>query len=158
MKWRSAALGFLVTLTLCLFGLPLHAQTGEVATKPATHPWYDITKEVTLTGTVSSIVKSPTREMKMLGGSHLIVETNSGTVDASLGTFAMRGKDALSVSTGERVQLTGVLKTVGERQVLITRIVLAKGHVFQIRNEHGFALAPVSHKDSAAADAKGGQL
>lgn len=158
MNWRSATFGFFLTLTLCLSGLPLQAQTGEVATKPAPHPWYDITKEVTLIGTVSSVVKSPTREMNMLGGSHLIVESNSGMLDASLGALAMKGKGALSVVAGERVQLTGVLKTVGDKQVLITRLVLANGHVTQTRNEHGFALAPASGKGSTSSEATGGRL
>jgi hypothetical protein len=156
MRWRSTAFGFFLTLALCLFALPLHAQTVEATTKPALHPWYDLTQEITLTGTVSSVVKSPTREMKMLGGSHLLVETTSGAVDASLGASAMRGKQALFVTTGERVQITGVMKTVGDRRVLIARLVLAHGHVFQIRNEHGFAFAPVSRKAGAAS--KVGQL
>jgi len=157
MKWRFAALGPLIILDLCLLALPIHAQTAEEAAKSAVSAWYDITKEVTLTGTVSSVVKDATPEMKILGGFHLIVVTTSGEVDASLGKLAMRGEGALSVAPGERVQLTGVMKTVRDRQVLLTRLIQVNGQEYKIRNEHGYAIA-VSRKGSANAEAKGGQL
>jgi DNA/RNA endonuclease YhcR with UshA esterase domain len=157
MKWRSSVVGPFAVLVLCLFATPIDAQTA-VTTKTAVPLRYDITKEVTLTGTVSSVVNRTTPEMKMVAGSHLIVETASGTVDASLGGFAMRGKDALSVTTGQRVQVTGVMQTVNDKEVFFTRLVQIDGHVYKIRNEHGFALAPVSPKSSANSGAKGGQL
>ncbi len=157
MKWRFAALGPLVILVLCSLAFPIQAQMPEASTKAAVSAWYDLTKEVTLTGTVSSVVKAATRDMKTLGGSHLIVETTSGQVDASLGKLAMRGDGALSVAPGERVQLTGVMETVKDKQVLLTRLVQVNGHEYKIRNEHGYAIA-VSRKNSANTGAKGGQL
>jgi DNA/RNA endonuclease YhcR with UshA esterase domain len=157
MKWRSRVLGALA-LALCVSALPLHAQTSDVKTKPVTHLRYDITKEVTLSGTVSSVVKSPTREMNLVPGSHLFVGTKAGTIDASLGKFAMRGDGALSIKAGEAVQVTGVMKTAKEKQVFIVRLVHANGHEYMVRNEHGFVLAPVSRKGVTGSEAKGGQL
>ena len=154
MKWRFALGPMFVAL--CVFVMPIHAQTAEVTTKPAVHLRYDISKEVTLTGTVSSVVKSPTREMKMVSGSHLFVGTKAGTVDASLGLFAMKGQGALSVKPGEHVQMTGVMKTVEGKQVFIARVVQTNGHEYIIRNEHGFAYRPVAR--TAKSGAKGGQL
>jgi len=157
MMRRFAAFGLFGLLALCLFALPLQAQTSE-ASRTAVHPWYDLAKEVTFTATVSSVVKSPTRDMNMLAGSHLILETSSGTVDASLGSFAMRGKEALSVTPGARIQVTGEMKTVRGKQVLITRLVLANGRTYQIRNAHGFAIARVPPKAGSSSDVEGGRL
>jgi DNA/RNA endonuclease YhcR with UshA esterase domain len=157
MKWWST-LGEFVVLSLCLFATPIYAQTADVTTKSAVPPSYDITKEVTLSGTVSSVVQKTAPEMKMLGGSHLIIETNSGKVDASLGAVARQGQSALSVTPGQQVQVTGVMKTIRGRQVFVTRLVLANGRVYTIRNEHGFMIAPASRGGIAKSGANGGQL
>lgn len=156
MKWRSRVLGPLA-LVLCVSALPLHAQTSAAKTKTVAHPWYDVSREVTLTGTVSSVLKTTTPEMKMMGGSHLILQTKTGSIDASLGGFAMRGKSALSVNEGERVQVTGVVKMVRGKEVLLTRLVQANGHQYVIRNEHGFVIGKAAHQGSTS-EAKGGQL
>jgi DNA/RNA endonuclease YhcR with UshA esterase domain len=157
MKWQFRVLGPLV-LALGVSAVPLHAQTSAVKTKTVAHPWYDASREVTLTGTVTSVVKSATPEMKMLGGSHLIVQTKSGSVDASLGGFAMRGKGALSVNQGEKVQVTGVVKEVKGKQVLLTRLVQANGHQYVLRNAHGFVMGHAAHSEAAKSGAEGGQL
>ncbi|MGB8543014.1 MAG: hypothetical protein WCD49_15395 [Candidatus Acidiferrales bacterium] len=157
MKWRFRVLGALA-LALCVSAVPLHAQTSAAKTKTVAHPWYDVSREVTLTGTVTSVVKSTTPEMKMLGGSHLIVQTKSGSVDASLGGFAMRGKGALSVNEGERVQVTGVVKLVKGKEVLLTRLVQANGHQYVLRNEHGFVIGHAAHSGAAKSETEGGQL
>lgn len=157
MKWWST-LGEFVVLSLCLFATPIHAQTADVTTKSAVPPSYDITKEVTLSGTVSSAVEEPAAEQKMLAGSHLTIETNSGKVDASLGAFAMQGKSALSVTPGQQVQVTGVMKTIRGRQVFVTRLVLANGRIYTIRNEHGFIITRASRGGVAKSGANGGQL
>jgi hypothetical protein len=155
MKWQSRVLAPLA-LALCALALPLHAQTSEVKTKPVTHLRYDITREVTLSGTVSNVVKSPTREMNLVPGSHVFIGTKAGTVDASLGFFAMQGKGALSIQPGEHVQITGVMKTVKDKEVFIARLVQANGHEYAIRNEHGFAYRPAAR--NAKSESKGGQL
>jgi hypothetical protein len=154
MKWQFRVLGPLV-LALGMSAVPLHAQTSDVKTKTVTHLRYDIRNEVTLSGTVSNVVKSPTREMNLVPGSHVFVGTKAGAVDASLGFFAMQGKGALSVQPGEHVQITGVMKTVKDKQVFIARLVQANGHEYAIRNEHGFVYRPAAR---AKSEAKGGQL
>jgi hypothetical protein len=160
MKWRFSVLGPFAVLALCLFALPIYAQTAAVTTKPAVPLRYDITKEVKLSGTVSNVVKSPTREMKMVSGSHLIVETKTGAVDASLGRFAMRGKGGLSVTTGQQVEVTGVMKTMKGKQVLVTRLVQSDGHTYTIRNEHGFVSehGAIDGAGATKSTSKGGQL
>ena len=156
MKWRFSALGPLV-LALGVFALPLHAQTSDTTT-PVVHLRYDITQEMTFTGTVSSVVKASAHETKKAGVSHVMVQTTSGTVEADLGRYAMRGEVALSVTPGQLVQLTGVMKTVRGQQVVIARLVQANGKVYKIRNEHGFVYHPVARKNQTKSETKGGTL
>jgi hypothetical protein len=158
MKSRFPAFGLFAVLALCLFATPISAQTAEGTTGSVVAPKYDIAREVTLTGTVSSVVKETIPEMGMLGGAHLIVQTTSGKIDASLGGYAMKAEGALSVSPGEQVQLTGVMKTIRDRQVFVTRLVQVNGRVYKIRNEHGFVLGPEPRKGVTEPEAKGGQL
>jgi DNA/RNA endonuclease YhcR with UshA esterase domain len=152
MKWRFSALGPLA-LALCVFALPLHAQTSDT-TKPVVHLRYDITQEMTFTGTVNSVA----HETKKAGGSHVIVQTTSGKVEADLGKYAMRGQGALTVTPGQPIQLTGVMKTVRGQQVVIARLVQANGKVYKIRNEHGFVYHPVARKNQTKSETKGGTL
>ena len=158
MKWRFPVLGPFAVLALCLFALPICAQTAAVTTNSAVPHRYDITKEVTLTGTVSNVVKTPTREMKMLPGSHLMLATGSGRLDASLGRFAMRNQGVLAITAGQQVQVTGIVTTVKGQQVFVTRLVQVNGHTYKVRNEHGVAVAPVSGKSNRTAYTNGGQL
>jgi DNA/RNA endonuclease YhcR with UshA esterase domain len=159
MKWRFSTLGPLV-LALCVFALPLHAQTSDTTTSvtPTTHLRYDITKEMTFAGTVSSVVKASAHETKKAGASHVMVQTTSGKVEADLGRYAMRGEGALTVTPGQPIQLTGVMKTVRGQQVVIARLVQANGKVYKIRNEHGFVYHPVARKNQTKSETKGGTL
>jgi DNA/RNA endonuclease YhcR with UshA esterase domain len=159
MKRRIPFPGLLALLALVLFASPIHAQTSAAAATPAARPGaYDISKEVTLTGTVTRVLKETTPEMKTLGGAHLILETSSGALDANVGGYALRGKGALSVTAGEQVEVTGVMKTIRGKQVFVTRRVQAGGRTFVIRNEHGFLLTPASRNANLKSEAKGGQL
>jgi len=156
MKWRFTVFGPLV-LALCVSALPLHAQTSDVKTKPVQRQWYDASKEVTLTGTVSSVEKTPARGTETLPGSYLVVETNTGRVNASLGRYAMAGKSTFSVASGQQVQITGVMKTIRDQQVFVARIVQMNGRAYTIRNEHGFAYASMA-RGQANSGTKGGTL
>jgi hypothetical protein len=156
MKWRFGALGPLA-LALCIFALPLRAQTSDT-TKPVAHLRYDITQEMTFTGTVSGLVKASARETKKPGESHVMVRTTSGNVEADLGKYAMKGEGALTVTPGQLIQLTGVMKMERGRQVLITRLVQANGKVYRVRNEHGFVYRPAARKNQTKSETKGGQL
>ena len=113
------------------------AQTSVGPTRP---PGYDISKEVTFSGTVSSVLTKHSPGMIM--GSHLLLATISGPVDASLGVLGLRGRGALSVAAGQQVEVTGVMKTIQDKQVLLTRSVKVGGQVYTMRNEHGVPVPP----------------
>jgi hypothetical protein len=71
-----------------------------------------------------------------------VLETSSGSVDASLGKWGLQGKGALSVAAGEQVEVTGVMKTLNGNQVFLARTVKANGQVYTMRNEHGIQMSP----------------
>jgi hypothetical protein len=130
----------LALLALISLAAPAYAQTPEVAARPSGPFSYEVGKETTLRGTVSSVLEKPSPGMIM--GAHLLLETSSGTVDASLGRFALIGRDALSVSAGQPIQVTGVMKALQGKQVFLVRTVKANGLVYPIRNKHGLPLSP----------------
>ncbi|MGA2377042.1 MAG: hypothetical protein ABSF72_16105 [Candidatus Sulfotelmatobacter sp.] len=122
--------GLLSGLLFAILAVPLGAQPV-----PKAQPYYDIAREVTLSGTVSSVVSK---------GAHLILATTSGTVDASLGRWGLVGKGALHVASGSRVQVTGVMKTFKGKEVFIARTVTVGSQVYTMRNEHGIPVSPQS--------------
>ncbi len=141
MKRRFAGLWALTLLVLTLLAAPIHAQTLAV---PARRTGYDISKETTLTGTVTSVIKKASPGMMI--GSHLLVATPSGNVDASLGRFGLLGKDAPSVAPGQYVEVTGIMKTLRNQQVFVTRLLKVADQVYMIRNTHGIALRPLERE------------
>jgi hypothetical protein len=134
MKRLFAGLCVLALLSLVA---PLAAGAAETRTAG---PYYDISKEVTLHGTVSSVLTKPSKGM--VAGSHLLIATGVGPLDASLGRFGLQGRNALSVEAGKQVEVTGVMKTLRGKQVFITRTVTLDGHAYTMRNEHGISVSP----------------
>jgi hypothetical protein len=82
----------------------------------------------------------------MIMGAHLLVQTKSALVDASLDRFALRGYGALAISGGEAVSVTGVMKTLNGKQVLLARTVRVASEVYTIRNQHGIAMTPLARQ------------
>jgi len=140
MKPLSAALCNLVIFFLISSPSPVQAQTTANVAKSAAPFHYDIAEEVALTGTVSSVLTKAAPGM--IAGSHVLLATASGTVDASLGRFGLRGGGAVSIATGQQIEAIGVMKVIEHKPVLLVRTVKAGGNVYTIRNEHGVLLSP----------------
>ncbi|MGA7078776.1 MAG: hypothetical protein WBQ43_00180 [Terriglobales bacterium] len=136
MKRLFAAACVLALVSLISPVTPLQAATGTRNDGLR----YDISKEVTLHGTVSDVLKKPAKGMIM--GSHLLVQTGVGPLDASLGRFGLQGRGALSVEAGKQVEVTGVMKTINGKQVFLARTVTVDGHAYTMRNEHGIPVSP----------------
>ena len=139
---KRASAGLCGSVLLCLISVlpPVQAQPAAVATQSAGPFTYDVAKEITLNGTVSSVLMKPSAGMIM--GSHLLLATPSGPVDASLGRFGLLGKGAVSVTAGQQIEVTGVMKTLNDKQVLLVRTVKTGGQIYTIRNQHGFPVPP----------------
>ena len=134
--------GLCAVALLCSISLarPVRAQIIPTATLPAGPFSYDVFQEVTLHGTVSGVLAK--QSPGMVAGSHLLLTTLSGPVDISLGTFAFRGNNALSVTPGQQVEVVGVMKTLKEKPVFLARVVKVGDHLYEIRNEHGITITP----------------
>jgi len=127
--------GIAPALSLALFILPSIAET-----RADSIPYYDATKEVTLSGTVSGVLTTAPRGMPW--GFHLLVATITGTIDASLGRWGLRGNEALSRINGKQVDFLGVMKRIDGKQVLLVRSVKVDGKIYVIRNARGVPLSP----------------
>ena len=143
MKPLSTGLCAVVALLLLSSLCPIQAQTVQAKTAPAA--------EVTITGTVQSILVKAAPGM--IVGSHLLLATSNGPVDASLGRFGLQGEGAVSVVAGQEIEATGVIKRIQDKLVLLVRSVKVGGELYTIRNNHGFPLSPQARK---RADAKTG--
>ncbi len=124
-----------VLVFLGSFSRPVQAQTKA--------PY--ITEEVKLTGTVSSVLTKAIPGM--IVGSHVLLATSAGPVDASLGRFGLKGNGALSVAAGEQIAATGVMRMIHDKPILMVRTVkVPNGEVYTIRTEHGFPVSPKSRE------------
>jgi hypothetical protein len=144
MKPLSTGLCTGVALLLISFQRPIQAQTIQAETAADA--------EVTLTGTVQSVLVKAAPGMMV--GSHLLLATPNGTVDASLGRFGLQGDGAVPVAAGQQIEATGVMKRIKDRFVFLVRSVKVDGVVYTIRNKHGFPVSPQARK--RASDKTGG--
>lgn len=152
MKRLFAGLCVLVLVFLISLSPPVQAETQK---NLAGTFHYDVSKEITLNGTVASVLTKPTAGMIM--GSHLMLTTLSGPVDASLGRFGLQGKGAASAARGQQVEVTGVMKTIHDRQVLLTRTVRIGSQVYLIRNQYGVPLSPQARERASGKTTRKGE-
>ena len=152
MKQIFAGLCVLVLVFLISLSPPVQAETQR---SMAGTFHYDVSKEITLNGTVASVLTKPT--VGMIMGSHLMLTTLSGPVDASLGRFGLQGKGAASVARGQQVEVTGVMKTIHDHQVLLTRTLKVGGEVYSIRNQHGVPVSPQARERASGKTARKGE-
>ena len=129
-----------VLFLMALSSWPLQAQTRV--------PGSDVVEEITLAGTVSSVLM--TAAPGTIVGSHLQLATPSGLVDASLGRYGLKGNGAASLAAGDQIEAKGVMKMVHDRALFLVRTVkVSSGEVYVIRTEHGFPVSPKSRERAA---------
>lgn len=129
-----------------------NAQSRSTATR-ANGPFsYDVSKEVTLKGIVTSVGNKSEAGRAM--ANHVLVATASGTLEANLGRFAFAGKEPLSIGPGQEVELTGVMTGQPGHEIFITRTVKTGNQVYTLRNERGFALSAQSRERTAQMQAQ----
>jgi hypothetical protein len=78
----------------------------------------------------------------MIVGSHLLLATPSGPVDASLGRFGLQGAGAASVAAGQQIEATGIMKTIKNKTFFLVRTLKVGGEIYTIRSKHGFPVSP----------------
>jgi hypothetical protein len=87
----------------------------------------------------------------MIVGSHLLLATLNGPVDASLGRFGLQGDGAVSVAAGQQIEATGVMKRIvikgmKDKSVFLVRSLKVGDEVYTVRSKHGFPVSPQARK------------
>jgi hypothetical protein len=132
-----AVFSFALVLSGAL-SVPTKAQTSSSRVKTNTMvPVYDLTKEVKVQGTIEKI-DSFGRSGPI--GTHILIQTASGVVDAHLGFGAAASRRYLGISVGQNVTVIGMMQAVGDTSVLMARILTTPSHIFVLRNEHGIPI------------------
>jgi len=138
-KFTPLIAGLLAGLLFAILVVPLIAQPAR--------EFYNVREEVTLSGTVSSVLRGPAPGM--IWGGHLMIDTLHGKVDASLGRWGLEGKGAPTVKPGQQVEVTGIIKTVRNKEVLVTRTLKVNGKIYAMRTQHGIAVSPQARQRAA---------
>jgi len=142
MKKLLGGLGLLTLMAFSVFTVPSQAAAATKKITITPKHTYDVSKEVTLQGTVSSVVKKPT--VGMLTGTHLMLATSNGSVDAHIGSYAGRDKHLDSLSQGESIKAVGMMTKTKHGEVFIVRTVETGGNTYTVRNKNGFFVGPAS--------------
>ena len=75
-------------------------------------------------------------------GTHLMVSTSKGTIDAHIGGFVLRGSHPYAPAAGQSVKLVGVMTTINHKNVFLTRTIETGNRTVQVRTERGFLIVP----------------
>jgi hypothetical protein len=136
--WKAAVL--MTGLLTVGVVLPSRAQTST-----ATKSYYEISEEITLNGTISAVFVDPTTEMARTG-CQLRLTTRSEPVYANLGRWGLQSEYASKLAPGQHVQVTGVLKSTGNHEILVARLLKVGSKTYTIRNRHGISLSPEARR------------
>lgn len=121
------------------FGLALLTGGAAIAQTSATiaPAVYSVSREVSLVGTVSSIVEnSKTGPL----GTHLIVQSAGGQVDVHIGSAKYLELNKLTLKAGDSVRIVGENFTVGADTVFFARIVQDGTAAVAVRSAKGMPL------------------
>ena len=153
MKKLVGGLGLLTLMAFSVFAVPSQADTAT-AKKVVTPSYrYDAAKEITVKGTISSVVAKP--GAGMLPGKHLMLATADGSVDAHIGTYAGRDKRLDSLAEGQTVSAVGVKMTMHGKEVFIVRTIQEGDNTYTVRNTRGFFIGPPAPRYRATSTKEG---
>jgi hypothetical protein len=110
-----ACLGALPLLMYSMFAAPAQGQIAPAAKNVSIQRVYDPSKEITLEGTVETLVTKATPGT--LGGAHLVLATAQGKLDTHLGAFALTEENAAAIKPGQRVKVVGAMTTLHGNRV-----------------------------------------
>jgi len=139
----------LLSLAISLLAAPLRANESATPKRTVIAPRYDLSKEVTLEGTVQNLVRTPAPGT--IVGAHLIVSTGQGIVDAHIGDRVIAGPNAASFASGQAVKLVGIMVQFNQQNVFIVRTIQTENRTITVRNDHGFLVFPGSRAARLAA-------
>ena len=99
------------------------------------HLLYDVSKEVSVQGTVVSYTEHP--ETPPIGARVLIQTAPSNTVDVLLGDVRLLKQNNFAISTGSNIRVVGETMSVSRQQVFVARIVQQGAQAVALRSASG---------------------
>jgi hypothetical protein len=145
-----------------VMGLLLAMCTASVQAQPAVQSragvfGYDKAHEITLNGTVKSLV--PRNVSGGPAGLHLILTTSQGAVDAHVGPYLTKDVQK-QLTAGTAVQIIGAKETVHGKSYLLVRQLIFGGRLINVRTANGI-LTPAEanrpgHARSQRSESNGG--
>jgi hypothetical protein len=153
MRKIAGLLGLPMALAISLLAGPLYANESGAVKRTVEVSKYDVTKEVTVEGTIQSLIRKPAPGAIM--GAHLMVSTAHGTVDAHIGNYLVVGKYATPLAAGQSVKLVGMMTTFNHQDVFLVRTMQSGSRTITVRTDRGFLVYPGA-KTLAATSSTGG--
>jgi hypothetical protein len=101
---------------------------------------YDLSKEIKIQGTIQKI---ETAGDTGPAGTHILVQTSQGVVDAQLGFGSAVAPANLGFSEGASVTVIGMMETLGGNSVMLARVLTTPSRVFVLRSERGIPVRAV---------------
>jgi hypothetical protein len=162
MRYRLSDAIFLAGLAAAFVFAP-HASaqattSGAVSavSRPLAERTYRVAKEIKIQGTIQSIEQTGSGALR---GMHAQIATEQGLVDAHLGVSPNVNAKTLDLSTGDAVEITGMMAKEGGSSVLLARILTTPDRIFILRSEQGVPIRGVVSRGNfipAKATMKGG--
>jgi hypothetical protein len=143
-----------------IFILPAHGQSASAAASSSAQAktvktGYDLAKEVKIEGVIEKIDATSANTPM---GTHILVMTPQGEVDAHLGFGAAAKPTRLGIEEGQTVTVLGMMESIGGNQVLLTRLLTTPSQIFVLRNEHGIPVRGATNNNANAAHTQKGGL
>lgn len=143
-----------------IFILPAKAQTSSAAAASSTQAktvkaGYDLAKEVKIEGVIEKIDATSANTPM---GTHILVLTPQGEVDAHLGFGVAAKPTRLGIEEGQTVTVQGMMESLGDNQVLLARLLTTPSHIFVLRNEHGIPVRGATNNNANSAPTQKGGL
>lgn len=134
------ALGISLLCTAFLFSALTSAQQ-KTQTAPQRMPAYEVSREVTIVGTVISFTEnSQTPPL----GPHVVVQTSSGSLDIHLGNGHLLEANHFTLNSGDTVRVIGENVAFGSGTQFMARIIQKGNQAVLLRSMQGFPLRPVT--------------
>ncbi len=144
----------LLALAGSLLSAPLYANESVAPRRTVIASKYDVSKEITVQGSVQSLVKNP--PAGTIRGAHLKVSTANGMVDAHIGNFVLAGRSPESFAAGQSVKLVGLMTTISHQNVLLVRTIQTENRTITVRSDQGFLVRPGARTRIASTGSTGG--
>jgi hypothetical protein len=126
-------------------GQSTSSEPVSAVSQPLPARTYSVAKEIKIQGTIQSVEISNNGALK---GMHAQIATAQGIVDAHLGVSPSVNARTLDLSTGETVEIIGMMTKDEGNSVLLARILTTPDRIFVLRSEQGVPIRGIISRGS----------